>query len=171
MDDSELPTSPRKKLKLQEPSFDENITDPGMKTPAIAEVTAGIPVDDPNTTIHMHEYPTLDATQSSAVFKSPTTSDTSHPAQVSVPPIAMLESMVKDSSDHSESQGKMLSEQATTAPEEQSAVTNLAKNADDRYSKEAACGITEFVSPDLLGFSGMLKKRYTYSTCYHNQNI
>ncbi|KAK4691390.1 tRNA pseudouridine13 synthase, partial [Lecanoromycetidae sp. Uapishka_2] len=27
--------------------------------------------------------------------------------------------------------------------------------------KEAACGITEFVSPDLQGFTGFLKKRYT----------
>lgn len=30
----------------------------------------------------------------------------------------------------------------------------------DQLSKEAACGITEFVSPDLLGFTGVLKKRY-----------
>ena len=31
----------------------------------------------------------------------------------------------------------------------------------DQLNKEKACGITEFVSPDLLGFSGVLKKRYT----------
>lgn len=28
-----------------------------------------------------------------------------------------------------------------------------------RLSKEAQCGITEFVSPDLPGFTGVLKKR------------
>ena len=28
-----------------------------------------------------------------------------------------------------------------------------------RPSKEAECGITEFVSPDLVGFTGVLKKR------------
>ncbi|KAL9607522.1 MAG: hypothetical protein Q9167_007570 [Letrouitia subvulpina] len=31
----------------------------------------------------------------------------------------------------------------------------------DRPHKETECGITEFVSPDLPGFSGILKKRYT----------
>lgn len=30
----------------------------------------------------------------------------------------------------------------------------------DQASIEIACGITEFVSPDLPGFSGMFKKRY-----------
>lgn len=32
---------------------------------------------------------------------------------------------------------------------------------DDRLDKEAQCGITEYVSPDLPGFRGVLKKRYT----------
>jgi len=32
----------------------------------------------------------------------------------------------------------------------------------DQLNKEAACGITEFVSPDLLGFTGILKKRYAH---------
>ena len=30
-------------------------------------------------------------------------------------------------------------------------------------AKETACGITEFVSTNLLGFSGILKKRYAFS--------
>ena len=30
---------------------------------------------------------------------------------------------------------------------------------DTRLSKEAECGITEFVSPNLPGFTGVLKKR------------
>ena len=32
-------------------------------------------------------------------------------------------------------------------------------------AKETACGITEFVSTNLLGFSGILKKRYAFSDC------
>lgn len=168
MDEPELPTSPRKKLKLEEPSFHANIADTGMKTPAIPEVMARIPIDD-NTTRHTHEHPSLDATESSTSFNQPTTLEMLHPAQICGPPNAMLDSKVENSRDHSEALGKLLSEQATNAPEIQSAVMNGADNSDDRYSKEAACGITEFVSPDLLGFSGMLKKRYASSTCYHNQ--
>lgn len=160
MDEPELPTSPRKKLKLEEPSFHANIADTGMKTPAIPEVMARIPIDD-NTTRHTHEHPSLDATESSTSFNQPTTLEMLHPAQICGPPNAMLDSKVENSRDHSEALGKLLSEQATNAPEIQSAVMNGADNSDDRYSKEAACGITEFVSPDLLGFSGMLKKRYT----------
>ena len=30
---------------------------------------------------------------------------------------------------------------------------------DEQYEKERLCGITEFVSPDSSGFSGILKKR------------
>lgn len=37
----------------------------------------------------------------------------------------------------------------------------------DSLSKEAECGITEFVSPDLFGFTGILKKRYAAARCYY----
>ena len=36
--------------------------------------------------------------------------------------------------------------------------------SNDQQASEAASGITEFVSPDLLGFTGILKKRYAYRT-------
>lgn len=36
----------------------------------------------------------------------------------------------------------------------------------DNMTKEAECGITEFVSPDLFGFTGVLKKRYVAAWCY-----
>lgn len=36
----------------------------------------------------------------------------------------------------------------------------------DNMAKEAECGITEFVSPDLFGFTGVLKKRYVAAWCY-----
>lgn len=32
-------------------------------------------------------------------------------------------------------------------------------NNDEQLSKEARCGITELVSPQLVGFTGILKKR------------
>lgn len=35
-----------------------------------------------------------------------------------------------------------------------------AVQSSDTLDKEAVCGITEFVSPDLPGFTGVLKKRY-----------
>ena len=36
------------------------------------------------------------------------------------------------------------------------------KEPDEQVIKEIKYGITEFVSPDLLGFSGVLKKRYAH---------
>lgn len=33
------------------------------------------------------------------------------------------------------------------------------------HAKETTYGITEFVSTNLLGFSGILKKRYAFSDC------
>ncbi len=39
--------------------------------------------------------------------------------------------------------------------------------SNEEHAKEAAYGITEFVSTDLLGFSGILKKRYAFSDCCH----
>ena len=35
----------------------------------------------------------------------------------------------------------------------------------DERAKETIYGITEFVSTNLLGFSGILKKRYAFSDC------
>ena len=35
--------------------------------------------------------------------------------------------------------------------------------SNEHQAKEATCGITEFVTRDLLGFAGTVKKRYTIS--------
>ena len=35
----------------------------------------------------------------------------------------------------------------------------------EEYTKDTTYGITEFVSTNLLGFSGILKKRYAFSDC------
>lgn len=39
-------------------------------------------------------------------------------------------------------------------------VCDYSKSSGEEHAREGACGITEFVSTDLLGFSGILKKRY-----------
>lgn len=43
----------------------------------------------------------------------------------------------------------------------QDQLSTMAFGDDDRHDKEAQCGITQYVSPFLPGFQGILKKRYT----------
>lgn len=49
---------------------------------------------------------------------------------------------------------------AAMASEPPSAAALPQSSRNEQLSKEAEVGITEFVSPDLPGFSGILKKRY-----------
>lgn len=116
MDDSDVPSSPRKKPKLENPPFHPTMADAVAEPPTVPEVN---PHDQITATVdHQHTKPnTLGAAE--------------------------------------------LPSAAST-----SAIGDVADAPDDRYSKEAACGITEFVSPDLLGFSGILKKRYACLGCY-----
>lgn len=44
--------------------------------------------------------------------------------------------------------------------------SNQQDSSHEQLRKEAECGITEFVSPELRGFTGILKKRY-----YTSENI
>ena len=118
MDDSELlPSSPRKKPKLEEPSFPPKMADKVAEAPTLPEVN---PHHQTTTTVE----------------DQLTKPNTFGPTEI-------------------------LNAQST------SATGDVADALDDGYSKEAACGITEFVSPDLLGFSGVLKKRYACFGCYH----
>ena len=110
MDDSDVPSSPRKKPKLENPPFHQTMADTVAEPPTIPEVN---PPDQ--STANVDNQLTKPNTLSAAGFSS---------------------------------------------TESTSAIVDVADAPDDRYSKEAACGITEFVSPDLLGFSGVLKKRY-----------
>ena len=118
MDDSDLlPSSPRKKPKLQDPLFPPKMADTVAEAPAVPKVN---PHHQTNNTVEdqLTKPNTLGVTE-------------------------------------------LLSAQSS------SATINVADPLDDRYDKEAACGITEFVSPELLGFSGVLKKRYVCFGCYH----
>lgn len=160
MDEPELPPSPRKKLKLGEPSFYVKVADTVTNAPAIPEVIPHHHLATTNdqlskrTTVASAEVPTP-----SEMYSTP---ENLKADQSSEPRIIMPEFKVEDSHDDTEAPGDLLSKQATNASESQSAMVDVANALDDCYSKEAACGITEFVSPDLLGFSGILKKRYAF---------
>lgn len=161
MDEPELPTSPRKKLKLEESPFDAKMADTVIEAAAVSEVLAGIPQNDLNTTSkRLSEQPAIISAEPSTSTKLPSTFETLQAAHISKSSTAMPDPKAEDPHNTSEAPGDVLSRHSMTASEAQSAPTDVADAQDDRYSKEAACGITEFVSPDLLGFSGILKKRY-----------
>lgn len=164
MDEPELPTSPRKKLKLEEPAFHVEVADTVTEAPSLPLVMAGIPYNHLATTNHQLSKPTIiSSAELPTSSETPTTLNTLNAAHNSERPIAMPEYQVEESHDHSEALGDLLSKQVTNMSESLSAMTDAVNALDDHYSKEAACGITEFVSPDLLGFSGILKKRYDFS--------
>ena len=158
MDELEIPHSPRKKLKL-----DQNVKNTASETPANPEV---IPRPHTASTNHISQ-PTM--TASSGAF-TPLQASTSF-AQVAVSPSAMPEYKVGNWPRHVETQFNPSSERAIDASKAQSGSTNVAGALDDRYNKEAACGITEFVSPDLLGFSGILKKRFVFFIATINNSL
>lgn len=155
MDDQELPNSPRKKLKLEEASADAKQTHTVSEAHSIPQV---VPHNHTATSNHLLNIP---ATMVSPDM--PTSSQTlSTTVDMSVLPTAKSEFEVEHSHNHSEAFGDLLDKKATNMAEAKSKIAGLADAVDNGESKEAACGITEFVSPDLLGFSGILKKRYDF---------
>ncbi len=155
------PASPHKKLKLQEPSLATNMVD------YKPEVMAGIFHHDPNTASkHPNKQSNLDSADLFTSPQLPSTIETLQAPQASAPQITMPKSKVDGSHDYPhdypKAPGDLLSKQAPSVSEAQSTKTYAENSAEDSYSKEATCGITEFVSPDLLGFSGILKKRYAF---------
>ena len=161
MEDSEPPTSPRKKLKLQELAFGPTMADSATEAPALPEVITGTPHHNSSATnTHPSEQSTIDTTDLPVSSKESTTLESPKAGQISETPLAMPGFTVEDSHGHSGALSDLLRKQVVNASEAQSAKTDIADTPDDGYSKEAACGITEFVSPDLMGFSGILKKRY-----------
>ena len=156
MDDTEPPTSPRKKLKLEEPSFNVKQADTVMEAPPIPEV---IPHDHTASINHQLSKPTI---MGSADIPSPIQTFTT-PAKVSsIFANAVPESMMEDSHNLSEASGDLLDKKVTHASKVKPGTPDVINTLDGYDSKEAACGITEFVSRDLLGFSGILKKRYIF---------
>ena len=152
MDALDLPNSPRKKLKLDE---HVEIANTVSETPATPEV---IPRPQTASTEQIRE-PNMMA---SSEICPPAQLSTSI-APIAVSPSAMSEHKAENSHRHVEAQLNSQSKKAVDASKAQSGFSNVLGALDDRYSKESACGITEFVSPDLLGFSGILKKRFVFS--------
>lgn len=155
MDDQELPTSPRKKPKLEEPSSDAKQTHTVTEALPIPEV---VPHNYTATSNHqlnnLATMVSVDMPTSSQM--SPTT------AHMPVLPTAKSEFEVEGSHIHSEAFGDLLDTKVMNMAEAKLEIADLVDAVDNGESKEAACGITEFVSPDLLGFSGILKKRYAF---------
>lgn len=156
MDGQELPTSPRKKLKLEEPSSDAKQT--STVTEAHHPTSEAVPHFHTAATNHQLNNPAtmVPVGMPNSSRMSPT------PAHVSVLPTAKSESEVEHSHVHREAFGDLLDKKVTNLAEAKTEIAGLADAMDNGESKEAACGITEFVSPDLLGFSGILKKRYAF---------
>ena len=155
-DDPELPISPRKKLKLEEPPLDAKMLDTFTKALAAPEFT---PRDH---TATANNPPHTPATLVTAKSPSPSQESTAA-TQIAVPPVVMPQPELEDLHHQSEAPGVSLHKMAANALKAQSSITDVADTLDDSYGKEAACGITEFVSPDLPGFSGILKKRSAHS--------
>lgn len=164
MEESELPASPRKKLKLQELAFGPTMADSALEAPTLPEVMTGILNNDLSTSNnHPSEQSTIDSANLPISSKESTTQESLKAGQISETPLAMPGFKLEDSHGHSEALSYLLSKQAANAASQtQPAVADVADTVDDGYSKEATCGITEFVSPDLMGFSGILKKRYVF---------
>lgn len=160
MDEPELPTSPRKKLKLKEPPFDvvpPVLADTVTEAPASPLVN---PHDHIATTSHQLSKPTT--MNSGGILPSPVISHIA--AQIFASPVTIPEVKMEDLHQHSEAPSSLLKKNATYVSKARSADTDVADAQDDRSRKEAACGITEFVASELLGFSGILKKRYAFLT-------
>ena len=160
MEDSDLPTSPRKKLKLEEPSIGVKMADTVSKV--VPEITAGIPHNDrASTTAQFSGRPTTGSVEASILSDTSTPPTNITNVQTLKSAVVTSESNVDNPPNPSQASGDSRGEQTSNALETQSGITN-ADAIDVSYNKEAACGITEFVSPDLLGFSGILKKRYVF---------
>ena len=158
MDDTEPPSSPRKKLKLEEPFFNAKQAVTVMEAPPIPEA---IPHNHTATINHQLSKPTA---MNSEDIPSPMQTPTPTAKSSSTFTNAIPESEMEDSHDLSKASDALL-DHNTTDPSKAQSETADVRNAREGYdSKEAACGITEFVSRDLLGFSGILKKRYTFLT-------
>ena len=160
MDESDLPTSPRKKLKLQERSFYAEMVDNLTEERAGPEVMAVLPQSHSDTA--SNEQTTVDSTEVPIPLENHTAPKVLKAPQIPESAIDMTESKVQHSHRYSVAPDDLFSKKTTNASEAQLATTESADLLDDPLSKEAACGITEFVCPDLLGFSGILKKRYAF---------
>ena len=155
MEDPELPVSPRKKPKLEEPSYVAKQTDAVTEVPSFPEIVP-----------HHHSASTENqlikpATMNSAYISSCSQTPTAT-ASVSIPPTAWPDYKKDDPRYHFLAAKVFYQKMAEKLSKAESNTAGVADALDEIGGKETACGITEFVSPELLGFSGILKKRYDF---------
>ena len=156
MEDPDLPASPRKKPKLEDLSYVAKQAGPVTEMPTSPEV---VPHHHSATTENQHSKPATMScsTDIPSCSRAPTTT-----ATASMTPIASPDSKMNDPRYHLEASKVFYRKLAENASKSESNTAGDVNALDDIGGKEAACGITEFVSPDLLGFSGILRKRYAF---------
>ena len=152
MEDAELPVSPRKKAKLEEPSCVANPGDTIMEVPSHPEV---VPHDHSATTENQ--------------LSKPATMNFPHIPNFLEPPTVNLDDFTPpfdykpdDPRYHTLAAMVFYQKLAEVASMPKSKPAPVGGDSEDIHSKEASCGITEFVRPRLLAFSGTLKKRYHF---------
>ena len=152
MEDPELPASPRKKPKLDEASHFPKQAD------ALTEV-----LSSPEIVPHDHLASTDNQLGKPATTSSANISSRSQtPTNVSMAPIATPKYTKDDPRYHSAAARYFYLKMADYASEAEPNTADTAGGLDDIGGKEAACGITEYVNPQLQGFSGIVKKRYDF---------
>ena len=156
MEDTDLPVSPRKKAKLEEPSYVADRANTAMEVPSSPEV---VPHNHSATTENQLSTP---ATMSSAYI--PNFLET---------PTATLDSFTPpfdykpdDPRFHTLAAMAFYQKLAEVASMPKSYPAPVEGDSDDIHSKETSCGITEFVRPKLMAFSGILKKRYDFRIAF-----
>lgn len=155
MEDTELLASPRKKPKLEEPSYAATLADTTTEVPSLPEI---VPHDHPASTENLLSKPaTMNSTYTSSCSQTPTAI-----ASVPITPITGPDYEMDDARYHLEASKVFYKKLAENASNAESKTADVPDALGDIGGKEAACGITEFVSPELLGFSGILKKRYDF---------
>lgn len=155
MEDPELPVSPRKKAKLEEPSCVANRADTVMEGPSFPEV---VPHDHLAAT---ENQPSTRATMSSAYITSLSETLTAT-ARDFTPP---FDYKPDDSRYHALAAMVFYQKLAEVKSKPNSNPPAVEDASADIRGKETACGITEFVRPKLVAFSGILKKRYDFGLC------
>ena len=150
MHDPELPASPRKKLKLQEPFSNAecvgNVTE--VQLPP-----KDVPQDYSNATTRLFSMPNVMSSADTPSSSPMSATASTVPTESSTDPgptmqVSMMEIVHKYTDDPSNS----VNVEVAGGADALRAIEN----------KEIACGITEYVSRDLLSFSGIVKKRCVF---------
>ena len=138
MDSDDTPGSPRKKLKSDHPSSIPTAQDDTIEFIPHKMDTAAAPDQEHSSTIHVTLGDSIESTAQDVASAPPKKRQTWTNSSLDNPT-------------------------ATVTPAMTARVPNPEQASIDQFDKEIDCGITELVSSDLRGFSGVLKQRYPFS--------